>query len=205
MVIVVRLVFATRRPTVLYAHHDRDSRPAPAGPRQGAWRRKAARGGSARTLTAVGWACLATVLAVAGNQPVGDTFREARPYAARPQLLVLAGRTTDFSFPSDPAAMAGAAAVGFLLVFCVAGPVIARGGAADGLRYIGAHYPWDVAAGLALGTAIALLDWLMVRVTLTALTAWLRRRPAVRAVFAEHPPAPAEDPAPPGRAVSSCP
>ena len=38
-----------------------------------------ARGGSARTLTAVGWACLATVLAVAVNQPVGRTFHEARP------------------------------------------------------------------------------------------------------------------------------
>jgi hypothetical protein len=33
-VIVVRLVSATRRPTVLYAHHDRDGRPATKGPRR---------------------------------------------------------------------------------------------------------------------------------------------------------------------------
>jgi membrane-associated phospholipid phosphatase len=163
-----------------------------------------ARGGSARTLTAVGWACLATVLAVAVNQPVGRTFHEARPYAARPQLLVLAGRTTDFSFPSDRAAMAGAAAVGFLLVFWRLG-LLSVGAVllmAFARVYIGAHYQWDVAAGLALGTTIALLGWLMVRVPLTALTAWLRRRPALRAVFAQHPPAPAEDPAPAGRVSS---
>jgi len=32
MVIVVRLVSATRRTTVLYAHHDRDGRRATKGP-----------------------------------------------------------------------------------------------------------------------------------------------------------------------------
>src|SRR5664280_639330 len=37
-VIVVRLVSATRRPTVLYAHHDRDGRPATKGPRRASGR-----------------------------------------------------------------------------------------------------------------------------------------------------------------------
>ena len=51
--------------------------------------------------------------------------------------------------------------------------------------YIGAHYPWDVLGGLALGTALVLLSWLMLRQPLTSLTAWLRRQPGLRAVFAE--------------------
>lgn len=98
---------------------------------------------------------------MAVNQPVGHTFHEARPHAARPQLLVLAGRTTDFSFPSDQGAMARAAAVGFLLVFwrlgrLSVGAVLLM---AFARVFIGAHYPWDVAAGLALGTTIALLGW----------------------------------------------
>jgi undecaprenyl-diphosphatase len=51
--------------------------------------------------------------------------------------------------------------------------------------YIAAHYPWDVAIGLALGAGVAVLGWLALRGPLTALTAWLRGRPGVRGVFAE--------------------
>lgn len=61
-------------------------------------------------------ACLATLLVAAVNQPVGHVFTEARPYTTHPRLLVLASRTSDFSFPSDHAAMAGAAAAELLLV-----------------------------------------------------------------------------------------
>ena len=50
------------------------------------------------------------------NQPVGHLFAEARPYAAHPGLLRLADPTSDFSFPSDHAVMAGAVAAGLLLV-----------------------------------------------------------------------------------------
>jgi undecaprenyl-diphosphatase len=148
-----------------------------------------ARGGSPRKLAAAGWACAATLLAVAVNQPVGHLFEEARPYATHPHLLVLASRTRDFSFPSDHAVMAGAVAAGLLLVSRRLGraAVAAAVLMAFARVYIAAHYPWDVAAGLALGAAVALLGWLAMRLPLTALTTWLRRQPGVRSVFTELP------------------
>jgi len=138
-----------------------------------------------RTLAAAGWACLATVLAVGVNQPVGHLFAEARPYTAHPQLLVLASRTSDFSFPSDHAVMAGAATAGLLLFSRRLGLV--AGAAALLLAfariYVGAHYPWDVAAGLILGAASTALGWLLLSRPLTTATGWLRRQPALRALF----------------------
>jgi len=53
--------------------------------------------------------------------------------------------------------------------------------------YTAAHYPWDVLAGLVLGSAVALLGWLLLAVPLTALTGWLRRQAPLRTVFAEQP------------------
>lgn len=148
-----------------------------------------ARGRSARTLAAAGWACIATLVAVAVNQPVGHLFNEARPYTTHPNLLVLASRTSDFSFPSDHAVMAGAVTAGVLLVSRRLG-VIASVPAilmAFCRVYIAAHYPWDVASGLGFGAAVTLVGWLVLRSPLIAVTAWLRRQPGVRSVFAERP------------------
>ncbi len=138
----------------------------------------------ARTLAAASWACLATVVAVAVNQPVGHLFAEARPYATHPQLLVLASHTSDFSFPSDHAVMAGAATAGLLLFSRRLGLTAAAAALllAFARVYIAAHYPWDVAAGLALGAAVTLLGWLLLHRPLTATTGWLRRQPALRAI-----------------------
>ena len=149
-----------------------------------------ARGGSARTLAAAGWACGATLLAVAVNQPVGQRFDEARPYVTHPHLLVLASRTSDFSFPSDHAVMAGSVAAGLLLVSRRLGlvAVVSALLMAFSRVYIAAHYPWDVVAGLALGATVAVLGWLVLSAPLTELTIWLRSRPGVRSVFAELPP-----------------
>jgi membrane-associated phospholipid phosphatase len=144
-----------------------------------------ARTREARLLAAAAWACLAPILAVAVNQPVGHLFHEARPYATHPQLLVLASRTTDFSFPSDHAVMAGATAAGLLLVSLRLG-LLAIAAAlllAFARVYISAHYPWDVLAGLAFGAAVALLGWLLLRHPLTALARRLRRLPGIRAAF----------------------
>jgi len=79
----------------------------------GVWRR---RGASDRDLAAAVWAGAGTVLAVAVNQPVAALVAEPRPYAVHPAALTLVDRTTDWSFPSDHSVMAGAAAVGLLLV-----------------------------------------------------------------------------------------
>lgn len=148
-----------------------------------------ARGGRSRTLAAAGWACLATLLAVAVNQPVGRAVAEARPYATHPRLLVLASRTTDFSFPSDHAVMAGAVAAGLLLVSRRLGLVAAAAALlmAFARVYTAAHYPWDVVAGLALGAGVSGVGWLLLRAPLTAATGWLRRRPGVRELFPERP------------------
>ena len=148
-----------------------------------------ARRGSSRTLAAAGWAPIAMLVAVGLNQPIGSAVAEARPYTTHAHLLVLAHRTADFSFPSDHAVMAGAAATGLLLVSRKLGVVawVAALVMAFARVYIAAHYPWDVVAGLVLGAAVAGLGWLLFRSPLTALAAWLRGRPVVRTAFAEDP------------------
>jgi undecaprenyl-diphosphatase len=142
-----------------------------------------------RVLAAAGWAAVAMLVAVAVNQPVGHLFAEARPYTTHPQILRLADVSTDFSFPSDHAVMAGAVAAGLLLVSRRLGllAVLAAVVMAFSRVYIAAHYPWDVLGGMALGAAVALLGWALLRVPLTALTAWLRRLPGLRAIFEERP------------------
>ena len=148
------------------------------------------RTGSNRALAAAGWACLATLIAVGLNQPLVATFAEARPYTTHPGLLVLATRSTDFSFPSDHAVMAGAATAGLWLASRVLGAIstVAALVMAFARVYIAAHYPWDVVVGLVFGALVALVGWALLRVLLIAATAWLRRLPGVRQMF----PAPAE-------------
>jgi len=111
------------------------------------------------------WAPVGMLLAVALNQPLGAWVAERRPYDVLPHVLVLASRTTDFSFPSDHAVMAGAVAAGLLaadrrwgLVALVAAVLMACTRV-----YVGAHFPGDVLAGLAFGAAVTLLGLLLVR------------------------------------------
>ena len=145
----------------------------------------AARHRSSRDLAATGWAVVALLAGLALNQPVGHVFTEARPYATHPGILRLADVTTDFSFPSDHAVMAGAVAAGLLLAHRRLGALAVAAALlmAFARVYIGAHYPWDVLGGLAFGALIAVLGWLVLRVPLTAVVAWLRRLPGLRAVF----------------------
>jgi membrane-associated phospholipid phosphatase len=143
------------------------------------------RTGTDRALAAAGWACLATPIAVGLNQPLVAAFSEARPYTTHPHLLVLASASGDFSFPSDHATMAGAAAAGLWLVSRRLGTIAAVAAVAMAFSrvYIAAHYPWDVAAGLVLGALVALMGWLLLRWPLTGLTGRLRRLPVLRQVF----------------------
>jgi membrane-associated phospholipid phosphatase len=135
------------------------------------------RTGDDRGLAAAGWAALATLLAVGLNQPLVAAFAEPRPYATHPGLLVLATHSSDGSFPSDHAVMAGAAAAGLWLASRALGLIAAVAAVAMAFSrvYIAAHYPWDVVAGLVFGVLVALLGWLLLRRPLTALTRWLRR------------------------------
>lgn len=143
------------------------------------------RTGADRALAAAGWSALATLIAVGLNQPLVAAFHEARPYATHPGLLVLATHSSDPSFPSDHAVMAGAAAAGLWLASRALGAVAAAAAVlmAFSRVYIAAHYPWDVVAGLAFGVLVAVLGWLLLRRPLTAVTAWLRRQPGVRTAF----------------------
>jgi membrane-associated phospholipid phosphatase len=143
------------------------------------------RTGSNRDLAAAGWACLATLIAVGINQPVGSFIDEARPYTTHPHLLVLASRSSDFSFPSDHAVMAGAAAAGLWLVSRRLGAVatIAAVVMACARVYIAAHYPWDVVGGLLLGAAVSLLGWALLHRLLTSISGHLRHAPGVRQAF----------------------
>lgn len=81
--------------------------------------------------------------------------------------------------------MAGAVVTGLLLVSVRLGLIAAAAALLMAFTrvYVAAHYPWDVLAGLLLGSIVTLVGWLLLRVPLTALTSWLRRQPGLRAVF----------------------
>jgi membrane-associated phospholipid phosphatase len=133
----------------------------------------ARRSGEPRRIAAVVCAGAATLLAVGINQPIVGAVHEARPYTDHPDALVLATRSADFSFPSDHAVMAGAVAVGLVFVSCrlAALATVAAAAMAFARVYIAAHYPGDVAAGLALGAAVALVVHVVVlRPITTAVT-----------------------------------
>jgi undecaprenyl-diphosphatase len=147
-----------------------------------------ARHRSTRDLAATGWVPLAMLLALALNQPLGRLVGEARPYDAHPGILRLVDPTTDFSFPSDHSVMAGAVAAALLLAHRRLGTAAVAAALllAFSRVYIAAHYPWDVAAGLLFGAAVALGGWAVLRRPLMGTTRWLRRRPLFRGVFTEH-------------------
>src|SRR4051812_27883971 len=152
-----------------------------------------ARTGGDQGLAATGWSALATLIAVGLNQPLVAQFAEPRPYTAHPHLLVLASRSTDGSFPSDHAVMAGAAAAGLWIASRLLGAIAAAAAAVMAFSpvYIAAHYRWRVGAGLAFGAVAAVLGWLLLRPPLIAATGWLREQRGVRAAFGRSGPTPA--------------
>jgi membrane-associated phospholipid phosphatase len=125
------------------------------------------------------WAPLATLVAVAVNQPMASAVDEPRPFTVFPHALVLAHRSTDPSFASDHATLAGAVTIGLLLVSWRLGAVAAVAALlmAFARVYVGAHFPIDVIAGLVLGAGIAGLGWLIARPVLVRLVMGLARTP----------------------------
>ncbi len=139
----------------------------------------ARRSGDLARVSAALWAPAGALLALGLNQPLGHAVGEARPYATLPHVLVLVSRTTDFSFPSDHAVMAGAVAGGVLLVDRRLGVVVALAAVlmAFARVYVGAHYPGDVLAGLVLGAGVAVGSHLLVRRPALALVRAVNRTP----------------------------
>jgi membrane-associated phospholipid phosphatase len=119
----------------------------------------ARRAGDMRALAGSVWAGCAALVALGIGQIIGNAVDRARPYATLPNVHVLIARTTDFSFPSDHATTVGAVAVGLVLVARRGGAVVIAAALlmAFARVYVGAHYPLDVLAGLALGGAVAAL------------------------------------------------
>ncbi|SCG68417.1 phosphatase PAP2 family protein [Micromonospora inositola] len=132
---------------------------------------------------------VATLLAVAVNQPFVSAFHEARPYTSHPGILVLATRSTDFSFPSDHSVLAGAAVAGLWFVSRRLGLVTAVAALAMGFAriYIAAHYPHDVLAGLVLGAVVAVVVVLLARPLTTRLVT-ATGRTALRPLVSTEPP-----------------
>lgn len=163
----------------------------------------ARRTGDAAHVAASVWAGLGTLIAVGINQPIVNAVHEARPYTTVPGLLVLADRSSDFSFPSDHATMAGAVTAGLFLldrrllawISAVAALVMAFARV-----YIAAHFPQDVAAGLVLGALVTLAGWMVLRTPLIAVARWLRRTP-LRPVVAPAPKPASPGPRSPGKAA----
>lgn len=116
------------------------------------------------------WAGAAALIALGVAQVIGNIVDRARPYDTLANVHVLVDKTTDFSFPSDHATIVGAVAVGLFFVDRWLGLAAAIAAVAMAFTrvYVGAHYPGDVLAGLALGGAVAWLGQLLV-------VPWLRR------------------------------
>ena len=135
-------------------------------------------GGLDRVAAAL-WAPVGALVAIGVNQVLVRIFAEPRPYAVLPHSLVLVSRSTDPSFPSDHAVMAGAVTAGVLLVHRRLGLVTAGLAVLMAFTrvYVGAHYPLDVVAGLVVGAALALVSYFVVRPLVVRLVVLLARTP----------------------------
>src|SRR4051794_29738653 len=107
-------------------------------------------------------AVLSAGLALLAGKLISELVDRARPFVADPHgVHLFSGHAADPGFPSDHATAAFAIAVAILLrkrgwgvVALVAATVLALGRVA-----LGVHYPSDVLAGAALGSAAALALW----------------------------------------------
>jgi membrane-associated phospholipid phosphatase len=134
---------------------------------------------SPRAVAAAVWTGAGALVAVGINQPIASAFHRARPFQALPGVEVLVSRSHDFTFPSDHAVAAGAAAAGLWLFsrrLAIAGTVVAVFLAFCRV-YVGAHYPGDVTAGLALGAAVVAGGWLAMSRLLIGLVEAIRASP----------------------------
>jgi membrane-associated phospholipid phosphatase len=113
---------------------------------------------------------VSAVIALLANQAIGPAVARTRPCHTLTHVEVLLHCASDSSFPSDHAMIAGAFAVGLLLLDRRIGLVALL--LAFARVYVGVHYPSDVAGGLAIGAAIGAV----VVLTLRQATASLARR-----------------------------
>jgi undecaprenyl-diphosphatase len=119
-----------------------------------------ARPGSERKWKAASGSALgAAGLALLVNQAIAKVWSRPRPYVSHPSAHVWTARSHDPSFPSDHASAAFAIATSVLLFDRFAGALFLVAAALIGVGrvVVGVHYPGDVAAGVVVGVACALL------------------------------------------------
>ncbi|WP_150240540.1 phosphatase PAP2 family protein [Nocardiopsis quinghaiensis] len=152
-----------------------------------AWWR--ARSVSPRLVGLALFAPVATVVAYAVSNTVKSFFEQTRPCQAMTDLATIAtcDPVGDWSFPSNHAAIAGAAAAALVLAWrriAVVAVLVALLEAFSRVL-VGVHYPHDVTAGLLIGATVAVLASLATARPMTELTGILARndrlRPLVRA------------------------
>jgi undecaprenyl-diphosphatase len=119
----------------------------------------------ARRVSVVVWSAASVLVAVALAAPIASAADRARPFT-HPSLHVdkLIAHAPDPGFPSDHATAFGACAAGLWLVkrwLATIATLLALLTAFSRV-YVGVHYPGDVAGGLALGAAVALLGMVVV-------------------------------------------
>ena len=128
------------------------------------------------------WAGAASLVGFVAVQIVGNVVDRARPYTVMPNARLHVDRTGDFSFPSDHSTAAAAIAFGLVLASRAIGrrwlgyTAVACALVLGFSRiYVGAHYPSDVLAGIALGALVALALAPVAMQALRPPLGWLRR------------------------------
>ncbi|WP_017585809.1 phosphatase PAP2 family protein [Nocardiopsis ganjiahuensis] len=157
-----------------------------------AWWR--ARSVSSRLVGLALFAPVATVIAYAVSRTVKSFFEQLRPCQAMTDLNTIAtcDPIGDWSFPSNHAAIAGAAAAAVIIAwrrFAVVAVLFAVLEAFSRV-FVGAHYPHDVTVGLLVGAAAATLVSLLAARPMTAVVDRLAENDSLRPLLRAQPPAP---------------
>jgi membrane-associated phospholipid phosphatase len=118
------------------------------------------REGTAAKMAAALWAPAVTVIVAAASAVLKTVVTEERPCraVAHAYTLVACPGVTDYSFPSNHATIAVAAATAIFLVDRRLGLIAVVAAVIMGISrvYVGVHYPHDVLAGALLGVCCVL-------------------------------------------------
>ncbi|MEU3015842.1 MULTISPECIES: phosphatase PAP2 family protein [unclassified Nocardiopsis] len=156
-----------------------------------AWWR--ARSANSRLVGLALFAPVATVIAYTVSLTIKSFFEQLRPCQAMTDLSTIAtcDPIGDWSFPSNHAAIAGAAAAAVIIAwrrFAVAAVIFALLEAFSRVL-VGAHYPHDVTVGLVVGALVATLVSLLAARPMTALVDKLAENDRLRPLLLAEAPA----------------